>query len=55
MAVGFLVFGAIVLGVVSAGAETSTGSNTRNGVIQGPPLPQGITATANRLVAPNGR
>ena len=55
MAAAILAFGAIVFGTVTAGAESSDGSNTRNGVIQGPPLPEGITADANRLEAPNGR
>jgi hypothetical protein len=55
MAIAILAFGAIVFGTVTAGAESADGSNTRNGVIQGPPLPEGITADANRLEAPNGR
>ena len=55
MAIGVVLFGVIVFGVVTAGAETSDGSNTRNGVIQGPTLPEGITADATPLQAPNGR
>jgi hypothetical protein len=53
MALGCLVFSVITFGIVTAGSETSDGSNTRNGVIQGPALPEGITAEPNRLEAPN--
>ncbi|HEU0101796.1 MAG TPA: hypothetical protein VFR07_05695 [Mycobacteriales bacterium] len=53
MGIGCLAFSVIVFGAVTAGAESADGSNTRNGVIQGPALPEGITAEANRLQAPN--
>ncbi len=54
MAAGIALFSVIVFGAVTAGAETSDGSSTRNGVSQ-PPLPEGVTATRTRLEAPNGR
>ena len=55
MALGVLLFAVLAFTIVTAGSETSDGSNTRNGVVQGPALPEGITADANRLSAPNGR
>lgn len=41
-------FAAIVFGAVTAASETATGSNTKNGVTPGPPLPPGVTAPAGR-------
>ena len=55
MALGVLIFSVIVFGAVTAGAESADGSNTRNGVTVGPPLPAGVQGDANRLTAPNGR
>ena len=54
MAVGIALFSVVVFGAVTAGAETSDGSNTRNGVSQ-PPLPAGVVVDRTRLEAPNGR
>ncbi len=48
-----LAFSVIVFGAVTAGAETSDGSNTRNGVSQ-PPMPEGVQVEINRLEAPSG-
>jgi hypothetical protein len=49
MAVGILVFVLICTGAIIAGSETSDGSNTRNAVVVGPPLPEGVRATVNRV------
>jgi hypothetical protein len=55
MAAGIVVLGALIVGIVSAGSESSDGSNTRNGVTVHAPLPVGATVEPNRLEAPNGR
>lgn len=47
MALGVAIFSVIVYGAVTAGAESSDGSNTRNGVTQ-PALPQGVDAPHQR-------
>ena len=49
MAAGIVVLGALIVGIVSAGSESSDGSNTRNGVIVHAPLPAGATVEPNRL------
>lgn len=49
MAVGIVVFVLICFGAVVAGSESSDGSNTRNAVVVGPPLPEGVRATINRI------
>ena len=53
MAAGIAVFSIIVFGAVTAGAESSDGSNTRNGVMVGPALPEGLEVDRNRLHAPD--
>jgi hypothetical protein len=53
MAAGIAVFCAVVFGAVTAGADSSDGSNTRNGVMVGPELPGGLEVDRNRLHAPD--
>ncbi len=53
MAAGIAVFCVVVFGAVTAGADSSDGSNTRNGVMVGPALPEGLEVDRNRLHAPD--
>ena len=48
MVAGTLLFGVIVWGTVTAAADSSDGSNTRNGVNFGPSLPPGSSVTVDR-------
>lgn len=52
LAVGITIYSLIVFGAVAAGSETADGSNTRNAVTSGPPLPEGVHVEINRLPAP---
>lgn len=53
MAAVTLVLSILIFGIVTAGSEEFPGSNTKNGVISGSDLPEGVDVDRNRLHAPD--
>ena len=55
MAIGIVVFSVLTYGIVAIGDERTQGSNTKNGVMVGPPAPDGVEVDVNRIHAPEER